>query len=126
MTDLKLAFGLRDIPESVTTAWGARLIWPNDLVHDRQDLVGPNAERLKWWLNTYEGGKPLRLALERMRHPSGIGPTDDHTFTLYEDDYGCIVGNPQGSHGYLYVAAWLWADQYGVHEAAHGRYPEGM
>jgi hypothetical protein len=27
--------------------------------------------------------------------------------TLYEDDRGIIRGNPNGSYGYLYVAAWL-------------------
>jgi hypothetical protein len=29
------------------------------------------------------------------------------TVTLFEDEDGIIVGNPQGSYGYLYVAAWL-------------------
>jgi hypothetical protein len=27
--------------------------------------------------------------------------------TLYEDERGIVRANPQGSHGYLYVAAWL-------------------
>jgi hypothetical protein len=40
MNDLRLAFGcVKALPEGTTTAWGARLIYPNDLVHDRQDLV---------------------------------------------------------------------------------------
>jgi hypothetical protein len=91
MNDLRLAFGcVKALPEGTTTAWGARLIYPNDLVHDRQDLVGPDADDLKAWLN----GGPL-------------DPTKDVTVTLFEDEDGIIVGNPQGSYGYLYVAAWL-------------------
>lgn len=112
MTDLKLAFGaVGSLPKGVTTAWGARLIWPNDLVYDRQDLQGPspNAEALAAWL--HEG--PLRSVLDDLKHPAlnGLSPDDDRTVVLYTDGTGCIVGNPQRSHGYLYVAAWLYKDR---------------
>lgn len=109
MSDLKLAFGLRAVPASVGTAWGARLIWPADLVHDRQDLKGPDAERLQAWLNS----GPLVHALTRMRagDRAGLSPTDDRVVVLYESDEGVIKANPQRSHGYLYVAAWLKADE---------------
>ena len=115
MSDLKLSFGaVRSIPEGVETAWGARLIWPDDLLHDRQDLSGPNADVLKAWLNGVPSGQgALRQALKAA---SGLGPRfalkwdEDRTVTLYEDEDGIIVGNPQGSYGYLYVAGWLKED----------------
>jgi hypothetical protein len=104
MNTTTLSFGcVRAIPEGVTTAWGARLIWPNDLVYDRQDLKGPDAERLKSWLN----GGALRRALDCGGQGAGLDPTADRQATLYEDESGIVVGNPQGSYGYLYVAAWL-------------------
>jgi hypothetical protein len=104
MSDLRLAFGCtKALPDGTTTAWGARLIYPNDLVHDRQDLKGPDADDLKAWLN----GGPLRSALDAARSHRDLDPTKDVTVTLFEDEDGIIVGNPQASHGYLYVAAWL-------------------
>lgn len=110
MSDVKLAFGcVKALPEGTTTAWGARLIWPNDLVHDRQDLQGPEADKLKGWLN----GGALREALEAAASGARRGwvkPSEDHTVTLHEDEDGIVVGNPQASHGYLYVAAWLKGD----------------
>jgi hypothetical protein len=105
MTDLKLGFGCtKALPEGVTTAWGARWIWPNDLVWDRQDLKGPNGDALKDWLNAGA------LNAARSASPVDLDPTKDRTAVLFEDETGVIVGNPQGSYGYLYVAAWLKAD----------------
>jgi hypothetical protein len=105
MSDLKLGYGLRNIPADVTTAWGARWIWPNDMVHNRQDLQGPDKDKLIAWLN---GGA---IAAARVAAPSliqiGLSPREDREVVLYEDERGVIKANPQGSHGYLYVAAWL-------------------
>lgn len=120
MTDLKLAFGCtKALPDDVTTAWGARLIWPNDLVHDRQDLSGPNADALKAWLN----GGPLKETLRFLARPGhyfNLTPGEDRTVELHRDLTGTIVGNPQSSHGYLYVAAWLHADSPGGCDADEG------
>lgn len=104
---MSLAYGLRTAPED-RPAWGARLIWPSDLVHDRQDLSGPrpDAEVLTAWLN--DG--PLREALreaKRLALAYELRPADNREVVLYEDDRGIVKANPQGSHGYLYVAAWL-------------------
>ena len=44
MEKLSIAFGRRTFPDSVVAVWGARLIWPDDLVHDRQDIAAHNAE----------------------------------------------------------------------------------
>jgi hypothetical protein len=107
MTDLRLAFGcVKALPEGTTTAWGARLIYPDDLVWDRQDMVGPERETLARWLNS----GALREALAAARTHRELDPAKDVTVTLHEDRTGIVVGNPQRSHGYLYVAAWLKGD----------------
>jgi len=105
MSDLKLTYGLRNLPADVTSAWGARLIWPNDLVHDRQDLKGEDTKALIDWLN----GGALRVALDNAARlaRSELAPSEDREVVLYEDERGVIKGNPQASHGYLYVAGWL-------------------
>jgi hypothetical protein len=110
MTDLKLAFGCREgVPEGVANAWGARWIYPNDFVHDRQDLKGENTDPLKDWLN---GGalNTARIRALELAKSWKMFPASDQTHVLVDDEHGTIIGNPQGSHGYLYVAAWLKAD----------------
>ena len=121
MTDidnkLVLYFGRDTFPENVEAVWGARLIWPNDLVHDRQDLVGHSPEAkdaLIAWLNGPGGGDG---AIGKMRAKLGdansrfeIGLTSnaqEEEVIIYEDEIGKIVGSPQGSHGYVYVCGWL-------------------
>lgn len=104
---IELSFGCtRAIPENVTTAWAARWIFPADIVWDRQDLQGPDAERLKKWLN----GGALRKAsakAERLSSSFALTPDGGETVTLYEDAPGIVCANPQRSYGYLYVVAWL-------------------
>lgn len=108
MTENTLAFGLRDRPDNLTCAWGARWIWPDDMLHDRQDLFGDVRGRsdLVAWLN---GGAldAARKAARTLAADHVLSPRDDNTVTLFEDAAGIVRGNPQGSHGYLYVAAWL-------------------
>lgn len=104
-----LAFGLRHHPEDLTAVWGARLIWPNDLVHDRQDLISIDDEAkaaLVAWLNGGALKAALTAAAEQAR-AYDLRPTEDRETTLYEDESGVVKANPQASHGYLYVAAWL-------------------
>jgi hypothetical protein len=109
MPERKLAFGLRQIPDDVVTCWGARLIWPCDLLHDRQDLVGRSEEdrlALQFWLN----GGALRSALTEARERATdhlLRQDEDREVTLFEDETGVVKANPQSSYGYLYVAAWL-------------------
>jgi hypothetical protein len=102
-----LVFGLRAIPNGLPAVWGARLIWPGDLVYDRQDMIGdePARSELASWLNA----GPLATALERMRSGdrAGLSHHQNHVVVLYEDKRGVIKGSPQASYGYLYVAAWL-------------------
>jgi hypothetical protein len=102
---MQLAFGLSHaVPEEVTTAWGARLIEPNDLLHDRQDLQSDNDEakaKLIAWLNG-GGIAGARTALRDLRLPQSRDVA-----TVYEDDQGVIVASTNASHGYVYVAGWL-------------------
>lgn len=113
-----LAFGLRaDLRESCpegAAIWGARWIWPNDLVYDRQDMVGSDEERtrLLGWLNASAPAAPTPLGAAMVQAKTlaltyELSPADVRVVTLFEDDLGIIQASPQGSHGYLYVAAWL-------------------
>jgi hypothetical protein len=107
---MQLAFGYsRGVPEDVTTAWGARLIAPNDLVHDRQDLVAETDEakrELIAWLN----GGAIKAALTNLREQRYDLIYREGEFTVYEDNRGVIVGNTQQSGGYVYVSGWLKLD----------------
>lgn len=104
---MRPGFGLRSA--DADPVWGARWIWPDDIVWDRTDLKASDEGRaadLKDWLNA----GPLmgaRLHAAELARTYQLGPRDDVDVTLYEDDRGTIVANPQASHGYLYVAAWL-------------------
>ena len=112
---LSLAYGRHTYPDNVQAVWGARLIWPDDLLHDRQDLAS-NDDKAKMalikWLN---GEVPGNGAIAKMRealqspYMVGIYPSmkfDDQGI-IYEDDKGIIVGSCQQSYGYVYVAGWL-------------------
>lgn len=111
----RLAFGYNEaLPEGVAAAWGARLIWPNDLLYNRQDSFGEAADwqALQNWLSK----GPLKAALEgaadKLRE-AGLTSSMNGEVVLYEDKNGKIVGHPKSSCGYLYIAAWLYK-----HEAA--------
>jgi hypothetical protein len=104
-----LSFGLRTAPVD-RPVWGARLIWPGDLVHDRTSTLGEDVElqALMAWLNAGPLSEALRCArLKRDAEGNYLRPDEDREVTLYEDERGIVRANPQGSHGYLYVAAWL-------------------
>jgi len=117
---LEIAFGRRTFPDDVRAVWGARLIFPADLVHDRQDLAAHDDEAkqaLITWLNgaddTGRNGaiaKMLEVLRDaNRRYAVGIRPRMqfEEEAVIYEDDEGKIVGSDQASHGHLYVAGWL-------------------
>lgn len=118
-TKLKLMFGRNTYPEDVQAVWGARLIFPADLVHDRQDLDSKSNEakmELMDWLNGSgmgDGaiGKMLTvLRNTNNRYEIGLySSKEDNEAVIYEDEKGKIIGSAQASHGYLYVAGWLKA-----------------
>ena len=105
-----LRFGLNNaVPDGVPAAWGARLIFPDDLLPDRQGFVNSDSaegKALHGWLN----GGALRQALEqawRLSENGRLFGDECRDVVLYEDEVGRIAGNPNKSFGYLYVAAWL-------------------
>lgn len=113
MNKLELAFGRRTHPDNVVAVWGARLIWPNDLVWNRQDLVADNddvkSELITWLNGPNSGDGALSKALLALREPYSLGldPNGEEEAVIYEDESGKIVGSAQRSAGYLYVAGWL-------------------
>jgi hypothetical protein len=119
-----LKFGLRDaVPADAQAAWGARLIYPDDVLADRSDCIGSDQARreLLDYLREHVGARPWQRAREL--HNSGqLHPTDSNNLTLYEDERCIVVGNPHGGSGYLYVAAWLKAH---AEPCADGRAGEG-
>jgi hypothetical protein len=79
------------------------------MLPDRQDFPGMDTHKgvlLKRWL---DGGaiRKAKAEAERRAKSYALMPHDRETVTLYEDTVGIIKANPQGSHGYLYVVAWL-------------------
>jgi hypothetical protein len=118
---MQLGFGYsRGVPEDITTAWGARLIAPNDLLHDRQDLVADSDEakrELIAWLNGATPGKgAIREALKALSEQASELRYREGEFTVYEDEDGIIVGNTQQSGGYVYVSGWLKPDRLSAEE----------
>lgn len=108
-----MEFGLRDaVPDGALAAWGARWIVTQDgtvdMVPDRQSCVGESKEQdeLVLWLN----GGALQQAKWQAEWQLGTGELSTRErkrVELFRDAVGLVVGDPQASAGYLYVAAWL-------------------
>lgn len=119
---INLSFGFQGVPESVTTAWGARWIITQDgdidQVWDRTDSCGPDDKRreLLDHLTDKVGGAP-RLSLSALLRSRKLSTRDDTVVVLYEDEKVVVVGSPQSSGGYFYVTAY-WAG-----DVDHFRYP---
>jgi len=101
----QLQFGLNSaIPEGVAVAWGARWIFPDEQLGDRQSFEGietPEGKKLQKWLN----GGAIKKAMKASR--ATFSSTDDVDVILYQDTTGIIAGNPRRSFGYVYVAGYL-------------------
>jgi hypothetical protein len=104
-----LSFGYnRGLPEGTEIAWGARWIYPSDQLPDRTSWLGEPGETgdLMEWLNggalSAAHNEATRLALS-----GELTQGADKEVTLYEDERGKILANPNASHGYLYVCAYL-------------------
>lgn len=106
----KLAWGLtKAIPAGTQVYWGARWIFPDDMLHDRQDFMGIDTEdgiKLRHWLSHGALAKAKKAARE-----CNLGACENRTITLYEDSEGIVKGDPCGSYGYLYVCAYLKGDK---------------
>jgi hypothetical protein len=106
----KLSFGLwYEVPEEVTACWGARWIFPNDQLHDRQSIYGHDTDlgkKLVAWLNGGALGKARETA-SKMAKSRELTRSGNQTIVLFEDKTGIIKGNPNASYGYVYVCAYL-------------------
>jgi hypothetical protein len=114
---MTLTFGRRSHPEGLPAVWGARLIWPNDLVHNRQDLVSTDddaKEALIHWLNT-KGIREMQMVLGNIDTRFEKGIHRDMKFeeevVIVDDGIGKIIGSAQASGGNFYVAGWLVAHE---------------
>jgi hypothetical protein len=106
-----LAYGLNEeVPTTANAAWGARWIFPDDMLSDRQDFAGmdtPDGQKLKNWLNG-NGKKAGALHKSKIAaRKSDLMRSESRVVVLFEDETGIIKGNPRSSHGYLYVCAYL-------------------
>jgi hypothetical protein len=106
-----LAYGTRHAAEDLKTAraaWGARLIWPNDILGDRTDTFGSEPDKkLMFKLLNERAPQPdqyLHLLLAE-----DIDSRSHYSMVFYEDDDIKVIASPQGSCGYLYVTAVLKA-----------------
>jgi hypothetical protein len=119
-------FGLfQAVPAAVANAWGARLIYPDDLLHDRQGMTGGEEGRpeLIAWLN----GGAIRAALANARkfdNAYKLSRDGAQQVVLHRDELGVIVACPNKSHGYLYVAGWLHQGEEDKQPAADFTAPE--
>jgi len=105
-----LAFGLAQaIPKDVAAVWGARLIAPDDLVYNRQDLKADTDEakqELVLWLNP-EGGRAIERLLGALRERCYRLGQDRNFVAMVEDDEGIIFASTNASGGYVYVTGYL-------------------
>jgi hypothetical protein len=122
-------WGLNVIPESAKAAWGARAILTErgaDLLPDRQSLIGESEEkeRLK---NVLNGSPPGTGVLNSMQQEIrrlvkadllcitpryGYDEPRDYKdkpdeFVLADENGVVVIGNTQGSCGYIYLAAFF-------------------
>ncbi len=98
----KAAWGARALFRQGTgpPAYGPQII---DLLWDRQDMLGPEPERLELqeWIDS-KGLPALRQAVEDMN----LQTTSTETVTIKDGKFR-MKASPKRSHGYLYIGAWM-------------------
>jgi hypothetical protein len=109
-----MMFGWRGYPQEAKAVWGARLLWDEvaaggpGLVHDRLDFGGEQSEVRKLLLALNAGvGNEMTKTAKALIDEGKMTASSSESFVLYEDDKVKAQASPQGSFGYLYVAAWL-------------------
>lgn len=106
--DQGLKFGCnRALPMEIDAAWGCRAIYQDgtlDFVWDRQDSFGPDEKENKIFDKLNSG--ILQLVAKRVEEIQPKGSSDE-VMTFYEDSEFVVMGSPQSSYGYIYLAAWF-------------------
>jgi hypothetical protein len=112
---VNLTFGYnRGLPPGTATAWGCRAIIDQgglvDVPPDRQSAAGPRVDALLDHLNHHIRGAWRERAAELLRN--GVMSTRTAAeFVLYQDGKVMIKGDTNASAGYLYVCAYLLAEE---------------
>lgn len=113
MNDLaqKMEWGYRNgFPDDVTDGWGARGILERgevDLLRDRQDHFGDVDKANKFCAVFNLNKEKWRKNVKELCDKGDIDPSKTNHVTIYEDEDIIVVGNTQGSFGYLYLAGWI-------------------
>jgi hypothetical protein len=110
---LSLTFGLvRLLPPHALAAWGARWIFPDDVLWDRTAWAGldtDDGKRLQKWLQKTALNK-ARATARRLADTRQLTPDSDQDVILFQDKTGRVMASPNRSYGYLYVVAYLKED----------------
>lgn len=104
----ELEWGLR-MDHECRAAWGARALYGGmggkiDILADRQSCKGDEEDRklLVSWLNRCGG---LRRMRELVKAES-LGANERREVRIDGGYFHCVA-NPNGSHGYLYITAYM-------------------
>lgn len=102
---------VRDEATAAPAAWGARAIWKSGYVDVMRDRMGGRGEtaardRLIELINT-RAPKFTEIDNILVNAKPGVYNDSDFVTVLYEDDELFYCCNPQASHGYLYLTAYL-------------------
>lgn len=123
-TTNRLEWGLNAHPESTPAYWGARAILgsyrdksPIDLLPDRQAGGGDLFPLLASLLNDAGGMKVAQARVSALLNNNLMSSRERKEFTLIDNDMMTMVANTNGSHGYLYLSAWLKAETFDLSDA---------
>jgi len=124
MTARRLHFGLNAHPENTPGHYGARAILgsyrdknPIDIVGNRQDGDGPLFGVLVSLLNDAGGLKIAQARVRALLDTWQMSSSESKLFTLVDNDMMTMVANTNGSHGYLYLSAWLKPEAFNLEGA---------
>ena len=116
-------WGLNAHPDDSPGFWGARAILnvgldnPIDLLPDRQSGGGPLLPVLADLLNQGGGLKIAQARVYALLNNFLMDPREGKLFTLIDTDMMTLVANTNGSHGYLYLSAWLKPEAFDIERA---------
>jgi len=105
MNDLEWGLQL-DNADNVLAAYGARTIFKSgqmDFPHDRQSFLGE--ETLQTLLRKWINSKALPALRKHIQEKNWV-PSTEETFT-FEDWPYALKASPRGSHGYIYIGAYM-------------------
>lgn len=124
MTAGRLYFGLNAHPKNTPGYWGARAILgsyrdknPIDIVANRQNGGGDLFSVLASLLNDAGGLKVAQARVRALLNTWQMSSSEAKLFTLVDNDMMKMVADTRGSHGYLYVSAWLKPETFNLEGA---------